>query len=118
MIPGLHVKEAGGDVLTSEFGYDSDMGAWVLFDGNRPKVVTEDLAVEFDSAVVSSATPAHFYTVVRRNQPGLVQAREGLIRNYGEGKTYAISWTQIAQGLSVVLKVLPLVLQIGGILFG
>lgn len=118
VIPGLHVKISGGDVLTSEFGYDSELGAWVLFDGNKPKLVTEDIAEEFDSVVVSSATPAHFYTIVRQHQPGLAGAREGLIRNYGDGKTYAVTWSQIAQGLSVVLKVLPLVLQIGGILFG
>jgi len=118
VIPGLHCNSAGGDVLTSEFGYDSEAGAWVLFDGNQPRVADVDLAVAVDSSVVSSAIPVHLYTVVRRFQPGLVQARDGLVRNYGEGLTYAITWSQIAQGLSVVLKVLPLVLQIGGILFG
>lgn len=118
VIPGLHVKSAGGDVLTSEFGYDSEIRGWVLFDGNQPKIADVDLAVSADSSVVSASIPVHLYTVVRRYQPGLVQARAGLIRNYGTGLTYAVTWSQIAQGLSVVVKVLPLVLQIGGLLFG
>lgn len=118
VIPGLHCRNAGEDVLTSEFGFDPEVGAWVLFDGNKPRVVDMDMAVAVDTSVVSSAVPIHLYTVVRRFQPGLVQARVGLVRNYGEGLTYAISWSQIAQGLTIVMKVLPLVMQIGGILFG
>lgn len=118
VLPGLHIKDAGADILTSEFGYDRGVRAWVLFDGNQPRVVGPDLAVHTSSSVVSASTPVHVFTVVRCQQPGLLAAREGLIRNYGGGLTYAVTWNQIAQGLSVVLKVLPLVIQIGSLLFG
>lgn len=119
VIPGLHVKPGGKNVATSEFGYDSEEQAWVLYSGKESYVADANEIVqdEVEPSLISSAHPVMLYTVVRQGHHNLPLAKDGLIRNYGENLTYALTWAQFAQGLAIVIKVLQYALQYGPILF-
>lgn len=116
VIPAIQINQDVGEVAGTEFGYSYQDQCWVQYEGSKPRVVLKQKPQ--CGSPISVSTPVYIYSVVRPHHPGAPTAQAGLIRNYGAELTYAISWNQIAEGLSTVIKVLEWAAFIGGTLFG